>query len=339
MNSDLFLLEYSLKVKNTQKLTRCNKCYSVILINHIQIRQTFKGKKVRYHLKDFRPAFPQYLISSKMTIKLTDSTRPIFNTWLENINSRFHSTVSTCQKFLSNKILQFKPPSQKRQFLEIFKFLDVFDLTNSVSLVNHNFYELCWESELWQFLLFRDFQVPAFINPKNKYLEELSKVCFECRVESVENLLFICPALNKKLCCKCMNSEKYELMHQKDVYKYFGFKGDLVKVKSLKTDESGWISYKFLFKEEVNKFRMKNKNKVLEMLKHMGRDQELYKCVEKIDVLSIGNKIEVKNGKEAKILGLKSKGKGMRKLIRKFYKFIAKGEGKIYANSIEKTLE
>lgn len=340
MNSDL-ILESNLKVKNTKKPVNCRHCWRLIFLSEIQIRLSQKNsKKLRFHLHHYIPATPQYLIPSKLTIKLSQSTRPAFNSWLASWNSQFFPINSKEPKIFSSfKSLNFIQTKQKRLFLEIFKFLDLIDLVFSVSLVNKNFYELCWENELWQNLLIRDFQLFNQNNSKNSYLEEFSKRCFVCKLENNQDLLFSCPLLLKKFCFKCMNSDgRLEIIHQKNVFKAFLYNGDFIKVKSLKSDESGWITYKFIVKKAVDEIRKLNKQKVLDMLKLLGNDHELVKTVEKIDVLKIGNKM-IENSKQAKSLGLKIKDKTFDYIIRKIYKFVVSGEGKIYAKKFEKIVK
>ena len=128
-----FVVENSLSDK-----TSCDACNKVLKLGEILVVYPHIFQKTDYfHLSCFQPKSKQYIITSDLLIYLKKESEEIFNTWLNNWNSKYFPLDQTpyCPEIPLSLRLETKI-TNKRIFLEVFKFLTVKELMGSINRVS-----------------------------------------------------------------------------------------------------------------------------------------------------------------------------------------------------------
>ena len=270
--------------------TSCDICNKMLKLGEIRVVYPKVLKKSDYfHLRCFKPKSKQYIITSDLKIYLNNESEQKFYTWLDNWNSKYFPLDQTlyCPEIALALKLETKI-TNKRIFLEVFKFLTVNELMNSVNRVNKNFYSLTWDEELWNFLSNRDFNViPSHSEYKKFYVQCYYSYCIECKTLPVEKKFSKCPLLKRTLCKKCLKLDKYTLLNKSQILKIYGTNAELVKVSWWTYDGYQMVTYRFLFEDKLFKFRESQKEQVIQFLRAHCTNAKVNLAFENLDVRNI----------------------------------------------------
>lgn len=247
------------------------------------------------HLECFEPRVRKYIRSCDIYTSLKYGlSRSIFNEWLENWNSNFIPLDKpieynkNAKSLYCIKTINTQAPSKRRVYKEIFKYLDIYDLLKNLSKVCKDFYHTTWESELWWFLITRDFKIMPNINEnlRHSYLKLFLSACIECQNILKPNEFSRCPLIKRVLCFKCKTFPKYSFITKQEIKDFYGFDPKVLRIHfELSCIRHSQITYLCTFLNELYKFREKNKRVLLEKL-YVGHNErcEIIKFVEGIDI-------------------------------------------------------
>ncbi|OMJ69623.1 hypothetical protein SteCoe_32602 [Stentor coeruleus] len=290
------------------------------------------------HLECFKPQVKKYIRNCDIYTSLKyDSSKSIFNEWLENWNSNFIPLDKPIEynKNAKNlyciKTIKTQPPKKRRVFIEIFKYFDIYDLLKNLSQVCKGFYHTAWESELWWFLITRDFKIIPNINEnlRHYYLKLFTSACLECQKILKSNDFSRCPLIKRVLCFKCKTFPKYSFITKQEIKDFYGFDPKILKIHfELSCIRHSQIVYLSTFLNELYKFREKNKRDLLEKL-YVGHNEhcEIVKFVEGIDIGKMDKGIVRKYG--FKIIEISWSERLENKDYFKVFKYVRTGKSKI----------
>ena len=242
--------------------TVCYVCRGNIIKNTIRIlKKTAYTTPKYYHLPCYTPKFNQSIRKRDLCIILDEESSVVFNDWLENWNKN-HYPLDTQQeiKIQSTKLIPSRESKIKRVLLEIFKFLDPFEMA-MLSLVNKEFYHVSWDKELWYYFLSRDFNINSNSEDlKSLYFNEMHKRCVECKQSFENSQTYRCPLLKRAICYNCKHSEKYKVLSKSDIKRLYGINPDKLNIKYGNSFRNKKICYKYMIEEAVSNYE-KNKSK------------------------------------------------------------------------------
>lgn len=267
--------------------TACAACGEKIPKNQIRIINKLYQGRENFHLPCFTPKLKQFIRLCDLQIKLDEESQKIFKTWLDSWNSNFINLESpmACTLNITKEIMTTSPV-RKRALIEIFKFLDCFEVVKSISLVSKEFYHVAWDQELWHFLFVRDYyeELPTD-NWKKSYIDGAMNRCIECKqIPSPENFNK-CPLLKKVLCKKCKGMKDYDVLYKKQIYRLYNVKADKLGLKFGQSYNNKKVVYRKHLMEALKRFRNENKKIVLETLRDQVRvNREIIEEIENIDV-------------------------------------------------------
>ena len=189
------------------------------------------------------------------------------------------------------KSLPTIPHTRKRTLIEIFKYLPILDTNSSLPLVCKEFYEICWDNELWHSYLSRDFNIICpYTESKSNYIKQYNNLCISCKTFPSEITFHRCPYLKKTICKNCLRKEEFELMHQADIKISFGVNLKSLKLNYATSTVGSKLSYVFKILREVYKYREKQKEKILQMSQIFGDDHQFVNLIKNIDVKKLDSK-------------------------------------------------
>ncbi|OMJ75811.1 hypothetical protein SteCoe_24947 [Stentor coeruleus] len=224
--------------------------------------------------------------------------------------------------------------------IEVFKFLDVYDLSKSLALVNKEYYHTTWEPELWRYLIVRDFKEEISIetNLRHRYLELFMNCCIECKKFTDNDNYYVCPLIKRVLCWPCRRLNKYKLISKTEIQTLYKISPSLLNLKFGIAHRRASVIYKGLFLESLKNFRQKNKKFVLEKLyEELDDNCKLIRDIKEIDIANMDKVFE----RYEKILKVEVNWdcSNHDKEYRKLYKFIRNGTAKVNFKKIFKNLK
>ncbi|OMJ66198.1 hypothetical protein SteCoe_37055 [Stentor coeruleus] len=284
-------------------LTYCFVCG--VKLEKFEMRVHIK-KKMRksefYHLKCFKPRLPQYIREKDITInKLEDGHKKIFQEWINDWNSKYfpldsqptsNNAIST---LMHDKSLSTTATRRRRILIEVFKFLDIYDLSKSLALVNKEYYHATWEPELWRCLIVRDFNEEASIdnNLRHKYFELFKTCCIECKKIPNRCNYYMCPLIKRILCLNCKNLDKYKLIGKTEIKTLYKICPKVLNIKFGISRKLVSVVYYGLFLELLKNFRQKNKKTVLDKLyEELDDNCKLVRDIKEIDTANMDKAFE-----------------------------------------------
>lgn len=252
-----------------------------------------------FHLNCCHLKFKQYIVKSDLNISLKGEDLIFFYDWLNNWNKIFYPLDYTPISIkIPSQSLNLVSSPKKRLFIEIFKFLPVRDILSSILLVNREFYQVSWSKELWQSLLIRDFNHKTIVeNPKEIYSEKFSLVCRECFKLTIQSNFYRCPLLKKTFCNNCIKLPKYLILNKTDIKKIFNIDARKLRLEYFTCDEYQKVTYIFMVRDALEKFRFEQKQKVLKMIQILGEDHPAFKDVNGINIYDLDTVSVFKNWK------------------------------------------
>ena len=293
MSHRIFTVSFWVENCPSKGITKCEICAIHFPKGEIRIvhRRNMR-RNLHYHLNCYSPKVPQYIKSSDICNCLKPESIPIFDEWLKNWNSKFFALDNIpIISVIPQKSLHAISLSRKRTLIEVFKFLPISIVTSALPFVSKEFYQVCWDSELWQTFLLRDFKVSEVSSEsKKKYIELYNNVCIECKIIPSESMFYRCPLLKKNICKICLNTEKFRLMNRSDILKFFGVDSKLLNINYGTSMHGKKLAYAFKVKNEVYKLRENHKGKILEMSQVFGDDHEFLQLIKNIDVTNLDHK-------------------------------------------------
>ncbi|CAG9332016.1 unnamed protein product [Blepharisma stoltei] len=188
---------------------QCNEAINDDIMIQIGVKLIFQIETRTFHVKCVNP------VDFKMLIPLT-IPQEIYDTeiiqWIQNWNSSLNSTH--LEQMTINKALQGKIRTNlRRPWLEVFKFLNYKEVLWAISLVNKEFYEICWSDEIWCFFMYRDFgekcQLKSLV--REEYFQAIYMRCHICHEKSYE-LIYRCHVKKRPVCQKCILTNQKEIM-------------------------------------------------------------------------------------------------------------------------------
>ena len=285
MSHQTFRIEFNAEHCPSYHACRCRKCE--IYFDFREIRIFVKSRAAYYHLYCYSNERPQYIRKSDLNIFLDSQSMQIIDYWLNAWNANFFPLDRTPITFIPQKNLPTFSVTRKRVLIEIFKFLPVSCVTSALSLVCKQFYEVCWDKELWQFFLLRDFNINLRPESKTKYIELFSTICIECKTDPSEETYYRCPFLKKTICKNCLITEKFVLMSRSNILKAFGIDPKVLNLEFVRSMTNVLVTYLFKAKNEVYKMREYYKERILKMSQVFGDDHEFVQLIKNINVTKL----------------------------------------------------
>ena len=318
-------------VENTpSNVTVCLICSKGLEKGEIRLTiRRFMKQSEYFHLSCCGSRFKQYIVKRDLNISLKGEDLIFFYDWLNNWNKNYYPLDYTPINIkIPSQSLNLVTVSKKRLFIEIFKFLNVRDILCSILYVNKEFYQVSWSKELWQSLLIRDFKYKKIVeNPKEKYSERFSLVCRECFKLTSQSNFYRCPLLKKTFCNNCIELPKYSILNKTDIKKIFDIDAGKLNLEYFKCDECQKVTYIFMVKKALEKYRIEQKQKVLGMIQLLGNDHPAFRDVHAINIYEMDALAATKNWKGFPI-HVSKLGKDCKlKWYKKIYEFIRRGIG------------
>ena len=154
-------------------------------------------------------------------------------------------------------------------------------MVSTFNIVCKKFYTLICESELWKFLLNRDFkQISNELDSKREYVTWFYISCFECKRAPEEQLGFRRdPLIKKALCFECIKLSKFRLINKTQILNTYGIDSNLINANWFLSECSSKVTYSFIFE-----FRKAQKLLVINFLDNYCKRYNLIEFFESLDV-------------------------------------------------------
>ena len=187
-------------------VTSCKDC--IYLIAEGEVRVTFyRSQQTSYyfHLECFVPLTRVQIrprdISSGIQRQMSPENCEKVKQWMEKWNRQFILTPQESSKHTQKHIASV-PPVNRRVLLEAFKFLSPGTIVRNVTLVNHCWYHITWENELWQSF--------GPVRDRVEYTVEILHTCIHCMEKLKPKKRFmIDPLTNRPKCPSCYKEDEY----------------------------------------------------------------------------------------------------------------------------------
>lgn len=318
-------------------ITTCTVCSKNLPKGEIRITiRRYMKQSEYFHLACYSCKFNQYISKKDLSILLKGEDLGIFNTWLDNWNKNYYPLdFSPIHYKIPGQSLSAIPTPNKRLYTEILKFLQVKDILTSITLINKEFYQVVWSKELWQSLLLRDFNYAEIVeDPKLKYSEKQSLACIECCKICSDSNFNRCPLLKKTLCKLCLRLPKYCILNLSDIKNIYYIDPEKLKLNFSTCDGYQKVTYTFLVKSAIEKFRSEQKEKVLKMMQILGDDHPAVKCIKEIDVNDMDTVSIGRNWKRMPTYVSKPNNHIKWEFYNKIFEYIRKGVGSLNEKKI-----
>ena len=295
MSDSIFRISFCVENCPSNYLTKCEVCKIDFPKGEIRIVHPRNMRRSFYwHLNCYLPNVPQFIRESDISNSLKEESKPIFNEWLKTLNSKYFPLDDTpISSVVPSKALPSITLTRRRSLIEIFKFLPISGLISEVNLVCKEFYQISWDSELWQYLIFRDFQKnEELFDSKSKYIKLFNSLCIECKTTPSAETFYRCPYLKKNICKICLKKSKFTVMNRTDILRNYEIDAKFLNLVYGTSGDGKKVAYRYKIEEEIYKFREKNKNSVLGICQILGDDHYFVDKVKSINIKTMDNIFE-----------------------------------------------
>lgn len=276
--------------------TDCRECKTKILKNDLRVKIQICYHYEYYHLLCYRPRIYQFISKDHVRIHLKQTERKIFDNWLDNWNSQFHTIEEIGTKHIKlKKSLANLAITPTKPWVLVLKYLKAIDIINCISILNKETYEATWNEDLWDYLFIRDYNVGRISsNPKVNYLSYYLQSCLVCKKLPVTRYFNLCPIINRFVCSDCYKSQKFLLLNKKYIHTMYGIRPDTLGLEFGVGNRYQKVTYKYCVEKAVYKHRLKMKAKIVtKLIQILGENHYFVDIINNINLLEIKKHDEI----------------------------------------------